>query len=287
VPGMDPCFRLFLLATSCSKNASDMVKGTLLSVFLHHPSRTLFELESSHQRASVSAGLMWLILYAFPIQSIIQSKNTSGHIGLYAPPSPISFLFMIDFSQLTPFPPLQIRLLTTQNASADTIRLWLERSGDSVPLDIEIFLRVRDSPECPPRRRRRSLSPTDSPPPLWTIPLGPPPGLPNHYVLPPHQGPPAVILPPAQVPIILPPSPGHHDPWSPDHQLDRSVTNQSRISLHWGHIAIYYLVEQMHRWERFVFRFDKQFISMGALKSISGKEISSSLIPRSPEVYYR
>jgi len=34
----------------------------------------------------------------------------------------------------------------------------------------------------------------------------------------------------------------------------------------------------MHRWERFVFRFDKQFISMGALKSISGKEISSSLI---------
>ena len=75
MPGMDPCFRLFLLATSCSKNAPDMVKGTLLSVFLHHPSRTLFELESSHQRASVSAGLMWLILYAFPIQSIVQSKK--------------------------------------------------------------------------------------------------------------------------------------------------------------------------------------------------------------------
>ncbi len=26
----------------------------------------------------------------------------------------------------------------------------------------------------------------------------------------------------------------------------------------------------MHRWERFVFRFDKQFTSMGALKSING-----------------
>lgn len=43
---------------------------------------------------------------------------------------------------------------------------------------------------------------------------------------------------------------------------------------HWGHIAIFYLVEQMHRWERFIFRFDKQFSSFIALKSISG-----SLLP--------
>ncbi|KAF8219338.1 hypothetical protein L208DRAFT_1418372 [Tricholoma matsutake] len=164
----------------------------------------------------------------------------------------------------------KVRLCTSQNASADTIRLWLERSGDTVPLDIEIFLRVRDSPECSSRRRRRSLSPTDSPPPLWAIP--PPPGVTSHYVVPSHHGPPPVILPPAQVPIILPPSPGHHDPWisSADHQHDRLACNQSRTSSHWGHIAIFYLVEQMHRWERFVFRFNKQFTSMGALKSISG-----------------
>lgn len=40
---------------------------------------------------------------------------------------------------------------------------------------------------------------------------------------------------------------------------------------HWGHIAFYYLTEQMHRWERFVFRFDRQFGSISALKSITGK----------------
>jgi len=40
--------------------------------------------------------------------------------------------------------------------------------------------------------------------------------------------------------------------------------------MHWGHIAFYYLTEQMHRWERFVFRFEKQFNSIHALKSITG-----------------
>jgi hypothetical protein len=40
--------------------------------------------------------------------------------------------------------------------------------------------------------------------------------------------------------------------------------------MHWGHIAMFYLVGQIHRWERFVFRFDKQFSSMAALKSITG-----------------
>lgn len=33
---------------------------------------------------------------------------------------------------------------------------------------------------------------------------------------------------------------------------------------------MFYLVGQMHRWRRFVFRFDKQFSSMAALKSITG-----------------
>ncbi|KAF8641799.1 hypothetical protein AX16_009780 [Volvariella volvacea WC 439] len=40
--------------------------------------------------------------------------------------------------------------------------------------------------------------------------------------------------------------------------------------MHWGHIVFFYLVEQMHRWERFIFRFDKIFSSIRALRSISG-----------------
>lgn len=53
---------------------------------------------------------------------------------------------------------------------------------------------------------------------------------------------------------------------------ERSTLSQQRLrkNMHWGHIAFYYLVEQMHRWERFVFKFDKQFASIGALKAIEG-----------------
>ena len=48
--------------------------------------------------------------------------------------------------------------------------------------------------------------------------------------------------------------------------------------MHWGHIAFFYLVEQMHRWERFIFRFDKQFTSMGALKAINGEVLLLKII---------
>ncbi|KAF5383174.1 hypothetical protein D9615_004893 [Tricholomella constricta] len=174
----------------------------------------------------------------------------------------------------TASPSVVIRLLTTQHASADTIRLWLERSGDTVPLDIEIFLRVTSSgsaSESSSRRRRRSRSRTPSPPP-WSLSFAHN-GVASHYVIPPSPlSPPGItILPPAQTPIILPPSPGGlHDTWLSPHHSDDRHTHSSRSSLHWGHIAIYYLAEQMHRWERFIFRFDKQFTSMGALKSISG-----------------
>lgn len=40
---------------------------------------------------------------------------------------------------------------------------------------------------------------------------------------------------------------------------------------HWGHIAFFYLMEQMHRWERFVFRFDRQFGSINAIKTIASE----------------
>lgn len=45
--------------------------------------------------------------------------------------------------------------------------------------------------------------------------------------------------------------------------------------MHWGHIAFFYLAEQMHRWERFVFRFDKHFTSISALKALAGKLLLS------------
>ncbi|KAI9568726.1 hypothetical protein HD554DRAFT_2204935 [Boletus coccyginus] len=155
----------------------------------------------------------------------------------------------------------KIRLVTSQSASPDTVRLWLERSGDKVPLDIEIYLRVNGSP-VEPSSRGRASSPTP-----W---IPPPPSPPTHYVLPPPPGT-AIILPPAQTPIIVPQSPSHHDAWgaSPPPPSSRSCP-QTQRNTHWGHIAIFYLIEQMHRWQRFVFRFDKQFPSISALKSING-----------------
>ncbi|KIL61481.1 hypothetical protein M378DRAFT_13520 [Amanita muscaria Koide BX008] len=187
----------------------------------------------------------------------------------------------------------KIRLRTTQHSSADTIRLWLERSGLSVPLDIEIFLRVareKNQDSSSSRRRRyRSVSPSSGPP-SWTVPLG---GNHNHhgYVLAPppvHLSPPLPaipLIPVAPSPITVPqtpivpfsPSPTLSENWSSlttrpiaDSNNNNNTNNNLRTSAHWGHVAVFYLVEQMHRWERFVFRFDKQFASMKALKSING-----------------
>ncbi|PPR03720.1 hypothetical protein CVT24_007368 [Panaeolus cyanescens] len=163
----------------------------------------------------------------------------------------------------------KIRILTTQHASADTIRLWLERSGDKVPLDIEIFLRIANTKpnhEASPSRPRRVASPLSAITP-WNMPL-PTHMPPTHLFLSPPP-PPTV----GSVTIIVPPSPpGNIDAWGshgPSNH-DRPANYVSKASMHWGHIAFFYLVEQMHRWERFVFRFDKQFTSMGALKSITG-----------------
>ncbi|KAF9543224.1 hypothetical protein CPC08DRAFT_676102 [Agrocybe pediades] len=148
----------------------------------------------------------------------------------------------------------KIRLCTNQHASADTVRLWLERSGDTLPLDIEIHLRASgpsQGPETLSARPRRHQSAA-------------------HFVAV-HAHPlPATGM---HVPIIMPASPPpHSDGWSSPTSLgsERSANVTSRSSMHWGHIAFFYLVEQIHRWERFVFRFDRQFTSMGALKSING-----------------
>ncbi|KAJ7190712.1 hypothetical protein GGX14DRAFT_603767, partial [Mycena pura] len=164
----------------------------------------------------------------------------------------------------------KIRLFTNQSSSPDTIRLWLERSGQTVPLDVEIYLRVLQTPEVPiapyPRRRRAEyLTHTfvsAAPTPLFgTGPLGPP-----GHLLVPH-------FTPSVTPFIIPqPSMHHHAGWEspPPMPMYHSQPDSSSPNLHWGHIAIYYLVQQMYRWERFVFRFDKGFGSMAALKSITG-----------------
>ncbi|KAI9444202.1 hypothetical protein H4582DRAFT_2109346 [Lactarius indigo] len=167
-----------------------------------------------------------------------------------------------------------IRLVTTPNASADTIRLWLERSGSRIPLDVEIFLHVPDAAASTPLPRLRTRSS-----PQWPTFLSNNATTTTHYVqIQASQPTTSIQIVPSTPPIVLPHSPPHYDwpgsltPPPPPPPLPSAVTttSQSRASSHWGHIAIYYLVEQMHRWERFVFRFDRQFPSWQALKSVSG-----------------
>ncbi|KIM38078.1 hypothetical protein M413DRAFT_250649 [Hebeloma cylindrosporum] len=163
----------------------------------------------------------------------------------------------------------KIRLMTTQHTSADTIRLWLERSGNDVPLDIEIFLRVahaKPKPDVPSLRVRRTPSTLAPLTPSWNVSF-PSHTLPSHYMV---SHPPAV----GNAPIALPPSPttSQENLSSPfgGHSQERSPNTVPLSSMHWGHIVFFYLAQQMKRWERFVFRFDKQFTSMGALKAING-----------------
>ncbi|KAJ7813482.1 hypothetical protein B0H14DRAFT_3750079 [Mycena olivaceomarginata] len=54
----------------------------------------------------------------------------------------------------------KIRLFTNQSSSPDAIRLWLERSGPTVPLDIEIYLRVVQSSRQGPSRPTRTAAAT-------------------------------------------------------------------------------------------------------------------------------
>ncbi|KAJ6614761.1 hypothetical protein B0H10DRAFT_1802848 [Mycena sp. CBHHK59/15] len=171
----------------------------------------------------------------------------------------------------------KIRLFTNQSSSPDTIRLWLERSGPSVPLDIEIYLRVVQStePHLPPfprRRRHEVLAHTfvsATPSPLFgTGPLAT-----TSHLLVPH-------FTPSVTPFIVPQPTihHHHAGWESPPPMSMFQSPHDALggassappNLHWGHIAVYYLVQQMHRWERFVFRFDKGFGSIAALKSITG-----------------
>ncbi|OJT12557.1 hypothetical protein TRAPUB_10881 [Trametes pubescens] len=184
----------------------------------------------------------------------------------------------------------KIRLVTTQASSAETIRLWLERSGRSIPLDIEILLKSPSAHtgvvEGVSRRRYLSVPHAAGDPWVaggWTTP---PPlvqtagagGTAVHLQI--GGAHPTVHVVPVQAVVPndamgpAPPSPTHTHEWDipPLSTSDRMPLSTQRLrrNMHWGHIAFYYLVEQMHRWERFVFRFDKQFASISALKSVEG-----------------
>ncbi|KAJ4481042.1 hypothetical protein J3R30DRAFT_3403309 [Lentinula aciculospora] len=128
----------------------------------------------------------------------------------------------------TPMLWTRIRLVTKLDDSADAIRLWMERSGPSMPLDIEIYLRVPQAKAAIPaecgssvlapsttnrRARRRVGGPID------------------------------------------------------DGSFAAPVGNGAES---WGHVAVFYLKQQMPRWKRFVFRYDRVFSSLAAFKGISG-----------------
>lgn len=155
----------------------------------------------------------------------------------------------------------RIRLELTQNDSPDIIRLWLERSGLSCPLDIEITLQVShmsggNSVTSRPRRGARtclSYPPVSSPP----LPSGNNPPLNSHGLMLPSFG-------------FLSPPYSHSNSPSPSTSNSSSSQQQAGRASSWGYIAFYYLTSQMERWERFVFRFDRTFSSIQALKSISG-----------------
>ena len=67
------------------------------------------------------------------------------------------------------------------------------------------------------------------------------------------------IIPPSQNPFLTPPSPTLNTTDTPPSTLSTqspvtpTMSTLSRTSPRWRHIAFYYLAEQMHRWEHFIF----------------------------------
>ena len=146
---------------------------------------------------------------------------------------------------------LQIRLFTTPTSSPELIRLWLERSGHNIPLDIEIYLRAVEHPcmlsnpclnfhiDAQRQRGRRSYGFGESTATSW-------PSFAS------HNG-------------CISSIPRSDEP----REVFPNLSNKPNV--YWAHIAFYYLVAQMPRWERFVFRYDKAFKAMTALASINGQ----------------
>lgn len=87
--------------------------------------------------------------------------------------------------------------------SGNALRLWVERSGDSCPLDIEITL-----------------------------------------------------APPAN--------------WTPSTTISRADREAQRDEVQWGHVVMFHLGSQVHRWRRFVYRAERLFMFLGALNVAFG-----------------
>ncbi|KAJ4484343.1 hypothetical protein C8J55DRAFT_510353 [Lentinula edodes] len=128
----------------------------------------------------------------------------------------------------TPMLWTRIRLVTKLDDSADVIRLWMERAGHSMPLDIEIYLRVPQIKAAIPAECGSSV-----------------------------LAPIAANRRPRRRTGALMDDGGYSPP----------VGNGSES---WGHVAVFYLKQQMPRWKRFVFRYDRVFSSLAAFKGISG-----------------
>lgn len=177
----------------------------------------------------------------------------------------------------------KIRLVTATHESPEIIRVWLERSKSLVPLDIEIFLQV------PQNQRRRRHPPSPGIP--WSPPLDgwyqePPPTPPIPFL-------PAALqalgnatiklgmhdeiphLQPQQTPTV--PYVSHFNEHNAS-SYDTVAPPRSAANISWGHIVFYYLTQQMHRWRRFVFRFERKFDSIKALQSLNGRAFFSILV---------
>lgn len=97
----------------------------------------------------------------------------------------------------------KIRIQPPAMPSGNALRLWVERSGDSCPLDIEITL-----------------------------------------------------APPAN--------------WTPSTTITRADREAQRDEVQWGHVVMFHLGSQVHRWRRFVYRAERLFMFLGALNVAFG-----------------
>ncbi|KAG8906196.1 hypothetical protein FRB99_007412 [Tulasnella sp. 403] len=140
---------------------------------------------------------------------------------------------------------------TTAACPAEIIRLWLERSGTTTPLDIDITLTrapgtnvVVDKPISASRRRLLHTSHHHLPS-LWNA-VGSHNGHPHNSLSPPH---------------------GAYSS-TPNKNEDESSTG---AAMAWGYIVFDYLVRQLPRWRRFRFLFSAPFPSIKALDEIKGQ----------------
>ena len=168
----------------------------------------------------------------------------------------------------------RIRLQTSFDSSPEIIRLWLERSGDRLPLDIEIFAKVGDQAVGPNsngqgRRRWRTSSTAAMLMAGWNVTHHGSQQQQHDVSLPPPPPPPLV-----QSHLTSNASSSRHSSCAPSSSTSTSTstsTSSSRTAPHWAHMAVFYLTEHIQRWERFVFRFDRMFASAAALRSISSE----------------